>query len=944
MHRIEKDALFLIDGSYILYRSYYGLRPLYTSDGTPTQATYGFCRTIKKLMDEFEPTQIVLVWDSKGPTFRTKVFAEYKATREAPPSDLFIQKEQIQQIAKAIGLCQAEKSGYEADDLIASLTKDNKNHQTIIVGPDKDLYQLLSGKNVMIYDSFKNVLTDEDDFKKDRGFPPSKLQFYHSLLGDATDNIPGVKGIGKKGATDLVKQFDSLKDLYKNLDKVKSEKTKRLLQENKEDAFLSYDLFGLEPVKLSLKKKDRAFDKDNWINAAPLFKELEFETLLKELEKNFGEQVQEALSKPTSKKGKEVQQSIDFSATIEDKRSNWTCKIIGSYDDLKKLIEKIKEKKLFSLDTETTGLKPLQDDLVGLSIALDKKTGYFIPLPNMELETEQQGKLPFANNDGVASSGFKRQKVIEMLKPVLENSRIKKILHHSKFDQLALYSAGIELQGVEFDTLLAANLLRKEWQKINLKELSSRYLNEKMTTFKDLLGRQYKNFSQVPLEKAAKYAAHDALQTHKLQSILQKDINKEKKLKKIFETLEMPLMHVLFEMEKIGIEVDVSVLKGLASKVNRKLKSMEGKITAAIKHGSKKKREEFNVNSPKQVERLLFDDLKLPVVKKSGKGQRSTDQEVLNELSKLHPIPGLILKYRELFKLQNTYIEPLQKEVNPNTGRVHTSFSQTMVATGRLSSSNPNLQNVPATPGYGLKIRSAFVAPRGRYFLSADYSQMELRVLAHMTKDKNLTQAFIEEKDIHTQTAAQLLDVDEKNVSHEQRQIGKRINFSIIYGLTPYGLAKDLGIKPSEAKTYIEKYFEQYPKVAEFIENVVKNAKKDGFVETLMGRRRYIPGLKEKNRMLYEASKRIAVNTPVQGSSAEIMKMAMIDLAKAFESKKLNASIILQIHDELLIEFDKKDEETVEKVVKKSLENVVKWEIPFKITARIGKNWEKVTK
>ncbi|MFH1644584.1 MAG: DNA polymerase I [bacterium] len=539
-----------------------------------------------------------------------------------------------------------------------------------------------------------------------------------------------------------------------------------------------------------------------------------------------------------------------------------------------------------------------------------------------------------------------KEKTLEKLKSIFKNSNIKKILHHAKFDLLALSTESIEVDGVVFDTLLAANLLRweEEWQKISLKSLSVRYLNERMTTYKELLGKKYKTFDAVPLKEAAEYAAHDALQTFKLESILSKDLDKDKKLKDIFEKIELPLMFVLFDMEKTGIKVDVEVLKELSKKVERKLKTIHEKITEAIKYGSKDYKEDFNVNSPQQVEKLLFDDLKLPVIKKSSKGHRSTDQEVLEKLSEHHPIPVLILHYRELFKLLNTYIDPLQKMINPKTGRVHTSFSQTMVATGRLSSSEPNLQNIPATKGYGMQIRSAFVAPRGREFLSADYSQMELRVLAHITKDKNLKKAFIDDIDIHAQTAAQLFNVALENVTNEQRQIGKRINFSIIYGLTPFGLAKDLNIKPGEAKEYIEKYFEQYPGVLKWIEKTEKEAQKNGYVETLMGRRRYIPELKEKNRLLYEAGKRMAINSPIQGTSAEIIKIAMIDLYRAFETKKIDAKILLQIHDELLIEYDSKKEEIVKKIVKNCLEDVIKWDVPLKISMRTGKNWEKVSK
>ncbi len=962
MHRIKENALFLIDGSYILYRSYYGLRPLYTSDGTPTQAIYGFCRAIKTLIDKFDPKNLVLVWDSKGKTFRSEVYEQYKATRQVPPSDLFIQKDQIQEFAKLIGLFQVSKTGYEADDLIASLVEQNKKGQSIIVGPDKDLYQLITDEDVMIYDSFNDKMTDESDFRKERGFGPEKLRFYHSLLGDASDNIPGVKGIGKKGAEELVKKFDSLQDLYENLDKVKTERMRNALIENKDNALLSHKLFGLEAYKLDLKKSDLKFNKNNWINAAPIFRKLEFKRLLKDLEKSFGlgslafqliekgedkkqEQEKIEVKKPrieVSSQIKEMQETIDFDNKTKMTKDDWTCKIITSQEDLKDLILKLKKEKEFAFDTETEGLKPLQHAVLGLSISFDKKKSYYLPFVYLNGNKEENKNI-FAQEKPVLDKG----QTLKLLKPIFEDPKIKKIAQNAKFDCLSLVDDDIEVKGLNFDTLIAASLLREgDWQKINLKALSLRYLNEKMTTFKDLLGKKYKTFADIPLKEAAEYASHDSLQTYKLKFILSKDLDKQKRLKNIFEKLEMPLSFVLIDMEKTGIAIDLDILKELSKKVRSRLNSMHDKIIEAIKSNidSNKFKEEFNLNSSKQVEYLLFDVLQLPVIKKSGKGQRSTDQEVLSKLGEQHPIPNLILKYRELFKLLNTYIDPLQKDVNPKTKRIHTSFSQTMVVTGRLSSSNPNLQNIPATPGYGMEIRSAFVAPKGRSFLSADYSQMELRVLAHMSKDKNLCDAFKNDIDIHTQTSAQLFNVPVDKVTNEQRQVGKRINFSIIYGLTPYGLSKDLNIKPSDAKEYIDKYFEQYPKVAQWIEKTVKEAKKNGYVETWMGRKRYLPGLMEKNRMLYEAAKRMATNSPVQGTSAEIIKLAMIELHRAFETKKIDAKIVLQIHDELLIEYDSKKQQIVEKMVKECLENVVKWEIPFKVTIRTGNNWQQVSK
>ncbi len=937
MHRIKKNALFVIDGSYILYRSYYGLRPLQTSQGLNVQAVYGFCRTIQKLIDIFDPQNFVLVWDSKGKTFRSEIYKDYKATRQPAPSDLFIQKEYITKYSDLIKLKQIAKVGYEADDLIASLSWDYKDEQVVIVGPDKDLYQLLSDTTI-IYDPFKDVIIDQKSFEKEKGYSSTKVPFFYSLLGDTSDNIPGVYGIGKKTAETLVKQFDSLENLYGNLDEIKKERTKKLLLENKKNAFLSLKLFLLKHYKLNLEKKDFEFDKNNLIKAAPLFEKMEFTSLLRNLKNKFGiQEVEKSFEKPEKQKNNvDVQLSMfgpqknkETESIIQEIKKTtvkWKCHTITDTKGLTELVKKLKESKEIAIDTETTGLRPLADELVGISIAFNKKEAYYIP---------------FSHKGNVAQ--LDRIETLEILKPIFLSSKIKKILHNAKFDLLALKQYEADVKNIVFDTLIAANLLRKDdGEKINLKVISSKYLKEPMDTFKQILKGKYKDFSQVPIESAAEYAAYDSLQTFKLKQILETELKKYPKINKIFNELEMPLSNVLFKMELAGIKLNNKKLEKIGEVIEKELKTVEKKIFAAIEHKYAKKWLSMNLNSPKQVQSFLFDELKLPVVKKTIKGQRGTGQEVLEELSKIHAIPGMILKYRELAKLKSTYIKPLIKEINKNTGKIHSSFSQILVSTGRLSSSNPNLQNIPASTDYG--IRSAFEPEEGNVFLSADYSQVELRVLAHMTKDKNLIAAFTNNTDIHSKTASQIFDVSIKDVTKEQRQVGKRINFSIMYGLTPYGLSRDLGIKPSQAKEYIEKYFETYKNVSEWIKNTIEEAKKNGFTQTIMGRRRYIPGLKENNKTLYQAASRIAINSPVQGTSAELIKVAMLQIDKALKKENLKAKIILQIHDELVLELPNKESKKVEQLVKKEMENAAKWIVPLKIATHIGKNWEKVTK
>ncbi len=917
MHRISKDALFIVDGSYLLYRSFYAIKPLYTSTGIPTQATYGFCRTIKKLIDTFEPSYIAIAWDSKGKTFRSEMYPAYKATRQKPPSELFVQKEYILKFLNAIGIAQVAEEGYEGDDIIAALAQRYKDRQVVLVCPDKDMYQLLSD-NLLIFDPFKERIIDKHDYKTEHGFACEKIPFFYALLGDTSDNIPGVMGIGKKTAEDLVKQFDSLDDMYKNLDKIAKKRTQTLLAEQKDNAYLSLTLFTLKPPPISVRITDLAYDKNKWVQAAPLFQELEFGSLLKDIEKRFPDALEQ------KKPGTEINASI-FGPAPQTQENAWNLVIVQDEKTLTDLISVLGKAKEIALDTETTGCIPLIDEMVGISFAVDNQTAYYIPFKHKDVPQ------------------LDRAKTLEKLKPILQNPDTILIMHNAKFDQLVMWSHGLAIHPIPFDTVIAANLLRNEWQKINLKELSVIYLHEPMTKFKDVIGK-HKTFDEVPLESAAKYGAHDSLQTFKLKPILEKELDKEPKLKKVFYDIEMPFYWVLVCMEQKGILFDPKKIAQTKKDVVDEIDQIEKKIFGVLSTGTNIIPERLNLNSPKQIEHLLFDILGLPSAKKSDKGQRSTDQAVLKELSAVHPIPGLILQHRELSKLKNTYLDPLPTFINPKTERIHTSYSQTLVATGRLSSSDPNMQNIPTGSEFARQIRSAFIAPSGKVLMSADYSQIELRVLAYLTQDPVLIKTFNDDLDIHTQTAAQLFGIPLDKVTSQQRQLGKRINFSIMYGMSPYGLAKDLDIKQSEAKEYIEKYFARYSKVADWMTNTVQRAVENGYVETWYGRRRFIPELRERNKTIFEAGKRIAINTPVQGSQADIMKIAMINLNKKFVANKLEACMILQIHDEIIIELPTEELESVESIVRKEMESVVDWNVPLKVSIRSGKNWGEISK
>jgi len=603
----------------------------------------------------------------------------------------------------------------------------------------------------------------------------------------------------------------------------------------------------------------------------------------------------------------------------------YNFKAITHKNDLIKLCDLLKQKKAFAIDTETDGIQPLQCKLIGLSVCVQEGEAYYIPCGHQT--NEQQ---------------LSTQEVIAMLKPIFEDDKYVKYLHNAKFDQLVLYTHGIHLNGVALDSFIAAKLLLKEWQSAGLKQLSLYYFDEPMLTFNEVVkDNKYNDFSQVPLELATRYAAADAHQTFKIAQYLQKNVD-DKKLLLLYHEIDHPLIQLLFDMEIEGIHLDPMVLETLNKKVEKELYTVEQQIHAllGIISGS------VNFNSPKQVERLLFYDLGLPPQKKSFKGKGySTDQEVLSKLAKLHPAPGLIMKYRELYKLKSTYIDALPTYINQRTGKIHTSFSQTSTATGRISSSEPNLQNIPAdSGGFGIEIRAAFKPQENHKFLSADYSQIELRVMAHLTQEKRLIEAFLNNRDIHAETAARLFDVPLAAVTHDQRQIGKRINFSIFYGLTPYGLSKELDIPLKDAKYYIEKYFEQYPDVSSWMEKTIEQVKENGYVETEWGRRRHVPGIYEKNRSLYEEARRVAINTRVQGTAAEVMKLGMLKLNKALREQQLDAKIILQIHDELIISVSQTQLQQASDIVKSTLEKVVDWNVPLTVSLRSGNNWKEITK
>lgn len=899
----RNDSLYIIDGSSLLYRAYYGLTPMQTSKGEPVQAIYGFCRAIKKIIDDMHPEQLVIVWDSSGQTMRKKIYQEYKAQRSAAPSDLFAQKEAIQSWASDLGIAQIMQEGWEADDLIATLVSKHADKKVVIIGPDKDLHQLASD-HCSFYDPLKKQKYALEDLEKKYGFHPSKLTFFYALLGDTSDNIPGVKGIGEKGATELVQEFNDLDDLYKKIDQVKKERIKKALQAHEADARLSLQLFTLAHPEFDFDPALFRFNATQWEKGYPFFVRYEFKSLL-----------------PVSVKSDLVEQA-------KKEVADHQVHLVTSVEQLKTMCEQIKKTGICAIDTETNGILAEERVLVGASFAYNDQEAYYLPLRHKSIDAGQQIELSVA---------------IELIRSILADASIKKIFHHAKFDLHVFATDNVEVKGLYFDTVIAASLLRKGDEKIGLKALSERLLGETMESFSEAV-KGKKMFSEVALQEASSYAGHDALQTFKLWQLFQHKLEENPELFELFFELEMPTCEILFRMEEAGILLDLKVMADLKVSVDEHIALITEKIFNFLSEQGIAYSADLNLNSPRQIETLLFDDLGLEPTEKSAKGARSTKQEVLEKLSLVHPIPKLLLQLREFTKLKNTYVDPLPLLVNPQTGRIHTSYNQTAVATGRLSSNDPNLQNIPVSHAPGCNVRSAFVAKEGYSFISADYSQIELRVLAQVTQDPVLKQAFLHNEDIHARTAAQIFHVDLSAVTVEQREVGKRINFSVMYGMTPYGLSKDLSISFKDAKLYIDAFFERYHGIREWFALVIEEAKKNGFVKTWWGRRRYIPELQEKNKMLFEAGARAAINTPVQGTSSEIIKWAMFSVDRYFLEHPDQGRMLMQIHDELVFEVKDEAVEKCSQFIRQAMEQVVDWDVPLKIALRVGKNWAEVTK
>lgn len=885
-----QETVFLIDGSGYIYRAYHAIRGLKNSKGFPTNAAYGFTRMLIKLLEEKHSDAMVMFFDTKGPTFRHRIYDAYKANRPPMPEDLSVQIPFIKKIITAFNVPMMEMSGFEADDLIGTAAKfaAEKGYAVVIVSGDKDLKQLITEKTI-IWDPMKDRFTGLNDIEAS-GIQPRQLIDVMGLSGDASDNVPGVPGIGPKTALDLIHTFGSIEKLYSQLHTIKKKKQHENLIRFKDQAFLSKKLVTLDtqaPLEIDLTALK--VGEPDTTALSGLFKELEF----RQLQKAFP--------------GKSDLSKKNYRA-IQDR------------DSLEKLVGNLKNADLIAVDTETTSTNPMQAELVGFSFAMKPDQAFYIPCAHKYLGAPRQIDLSEA---------------LEMLKPVLEDSKIKKVGQNIKYDWMVLERHGVKLGGVVFDTMLASYLLNPSKRAHNLDQIALDFLDHQTITYEDLTGQKGKKapgFEMVPIENALSYACEDADITLLAYQVLKPKLD-ALGLNDLMESVEMPLVPVLKDMEMRGIALDKDKLHQLSKSFDRQLQEIEEQIYELAG-------ESFNINSTQQLGRILFEKLALPVQKKTRKKTGySTDVEVLTALARQHELPKMVLRHRTLGKLKSTYADALLELINPETDRIHTSFNQTIAATGRLSSSDPNLQNIPIRTDEGKEIRKAFVPKKDWQLLSADYSQIELRILAHYSGDEILIKAFEEDEDIHTRTAAEVFQVFPSFITQDLRRQAKIINFGIVYGMSPFGLSKSLDISQKMAKTYIDNYFDRYKGVKRFINRIVQEARESERTSTMLGRIRLLPDINSKNANQRHFAERTAINTPIQGTAADLIKVAMINIDRALKAHNRQAAMLLSVHDELVFEVPPDELEPVSALVKSTMESVWNLKVPLKVNVEVGADW-----
>ena len=919
----ERKRLMLIDGHALAYRAYHAIPPLTSPSGEPTNATFGFANILLKAIEDYAPDYVIATFDT-GRTFRHKEYAEYKATRAETPDDLRAQFGRIQELTETLGIPIYAVEGYEADDLLGTLSREASEAgvETIIVTGDSDTFQLIS-RYVRVLTPRRTfgqvVLYDVAAVRERYGLSPDQLIDLKAMVGDSSDNIPGVRGVGAKTATNLLKEYSSLEAIYEHLDEIKQTRFRKALEAGRDAAFMSQHLITIvRDVDINLDLESGrwgSFDRDQVMD---LLRELGFRTLAKRIP-----------GRPGRAQVGQGQQLGLFDGTGEGAVTVPVAEVqaLGDYNvvdteaALDDLVARLRQAPRFALDTETTSTQAMRTALVGISFSAAEGQAYYIPVGH----DSQLGGGPQLSLDQVR----------EALGPVLADPAIAKVMHNSKFDMMVLIQHGMTVAGPCYDTMIAAWLLAPSGRGIGLKEQAWQRLGYEMTPIEELIGkgRQRITMAQVPIARAAPYACADADMTLRLLGVLRPELE-ERAQWKLFTEMEMPLVPILMDMERHGMVLDAAYLRDMSHEIARRSAEISKRIHELAGHP-------FNINSTKQLGAVLFEEMGLPVVRRTKTGY-STASDVLKDLKAQNPIAGLVLEYRQLEKLKGTYVDALPALINPETGRVHTSFNQTGTSTGRLSSSDPNLQNIPVRTELGRRVRGAFIAPEGHVLLGCDYSQVELRLLAHLSKDPEMLAAFHRDEDVHATTAAAIHGVPLAEVTRQQRSLAKAINFGLMYGMSGYGLAARTDLDVPQANQFIETYFGRFSGVKAYLDETIRRAGEKGYVETIMGHRRYFPELTLASRarnQIRRAAERAAVNMPIQGSAADIIKLATIRLYHRLQEEGLAGRLVLQVHDELVLEVPIEELEATQALVVDTMANAYKLDVPLKVDVSVGKNW-----
>ncbi|EGT83270.1 DNA polymerase I [Haemophilus quentini] len=932
MAQIATNPLVLIDGSSYLYRAFHAFPPLTNAAGEPTGAMYGVLNMLKSLISQVQPTHIAVVFDAKGKTFRDEMFEQYKSHRPPMPDDLRKQIQPLHDMIRALGIPLLVVEGIEADDVIGTLAlqASRLGKKVLISTGDKDMAQLVDD-NIMLINTMNNSLLDREGVIEKYGIPPELIIDYLALMGDSADNIPGVAGVGEKTALGLLQGIGSMAEIYANLEKVAelpirgAKKLGEKLLTEKTNADLSYTLATIKTdVELNVTTDELLLGESQNEQLIEYFARYEFKRWLNEV-MNGSDSITQTTEQPVKMNQYQAtspaQNSVGNSAVentpkIQIDRTKYETLLTQT--DLTRWIEKLNAAKLITVDTETDSLDYMSANLVGISFALENGEAAYLPL---QLDYLDAPKI------------LEKSTALTAIKPILENPNIHKIGQNIKFDESIFARHGIELQGVEFDTMLLSYTLNSTGRH-NIDDLAKRYLGHETIEFESIAGKGkgQLTFNQIPLEQATEYAAEDADVTMKLQQVLWLKLQEEPTLVELYKTMELPLLHVLSRMERTGVLIDSDALFIQSNEIAARLTALEEQAYELAG-------QPFNLASTKQLQEILFDKLGLPVLQKTPKGAPSTNEEVLEELAYSHELPKILVEHRGLSKLKSTYTDKLPQMVNSQTGRVHTSYHQAVTATGRLSSSDPNLQNIPIRNEEGRRIRQAFIARESYSIIAADYSQIELRIMAHLSGDQGLINAFSQGKDIHRTTAAEIFGVSLDEVTSEQRRNAKAINFGLIYGMSAFGLSRQLGISRPDAQKYMDLYFQRYPGVQQFMTDIREKAKAQGYVETLFGRRLYLPDINSSNAMRRKGAERVAINAPMQGTAADIIKRAMIKLDEVIRHDP-DIEMIMQVHDELVFEVRSEKVAFFLEQIKQNMEAAAELVVPLIVEVGVGQNWD----